>query len=119
MLQRDELVAGLLEPTGRLREPLVVVFASGGRVGQHQRPVARPGVELFGELVASGAKVVLAHAARVHHLGGVGGQPLAAVPPRHHAKLLGLLLGAAVGGRHVQRLALRSLRTAGSGVTTL
>jgi hypothetical protein len=115
MLQCGELVAGLLEPTGRLREALVVVFASGGRVGQQQRPVAWRGVELFGELVASGAEVVLAHAARVHHLGGVGGQPLAAVPPRHHTKLLVLLLGGAVSRRHVQRLPLRVAADGGLG----
>jgi hypothetical protein len=61
-LQRGELVVGLLLPGGRIGEPLFVLFASLGRMGQHQRPVPRRGVEFFGKLVASCAKVVLAAA---------------------------------------------------------
>ncbi len=92
-LEAGDLVAGLLHAAGRLRESLLVLFAFGGRMGDQQRPVARPAVDQGGELVASGAKVVLAHASRVHHLASVGGQPLAAVAARHHAKLVGLILG--------------------------
>jgi hypothetical protein len=102
MLQGGDQVAGLLPASGRLGKPLLVLFALGGRKVELARLVAWAGIEQCGELVAAGAKVVLAHASWVDHLGDVGGKPLAAVPPCHGSQLVGLVLGAAVGGGHVQ-----------------
>src|SRR6266545_4916861 len=115
MLQAGELVSGLLQATGRLGQSLVVLFASGGRLVEPAGLVAWRGGQQLGELVASGAQVVLAHAAQIQRGGGVGGQPLTAVPTCHRGELVGLVGGRAVSGRHVQRLALRVVAAGGLG----
>ncbi len=119
-LQTGDQVAGLLPATGRLRQLLLVLLSPLGRMGEQPRLVAWCGVDHAAEPSEFGTEVVLAHAPRVHGGGGVGGEPLAAVPPRHRGELVGLVLGGAVGGGHVQGVALGvAVAAGGLGVTTL
>src|SRR6266508_2533662 len=107
MLQRGELVVGLLLSGGRIGEPLFVLFAPPGRQVKQAGLVAWRVVDQPVQPVQLGAQVVLAHAPPIQHLGAVRGEPLAAVAACDRGELLGLLLGGAVGRRHVHHLALR------------
>ncbi len=119
VLQAGDQAAGLLHATGRLRESLLALFASGGGMVEQPGLVGWAGVDHAGELVAVGAKVVLAHASQVQPRRGVGGQLLSAVAPCHRGHLLGLLFGvrSAAGTSTCSRS--RSWRMAGSGLMTL
>src|SRR6266498_1717438 len=73
VLQAGDQAAGLLHATGRLRESLLALFASGGGMVEQPGLVGWAGVDHAGELVAVGAKVVLAHASQVQPRRGVCG----------------------------------------------
>ncbi len=79
MLQRGELVVGLLLSGGRIGEPLFVLFAPPGRQVKQAGLVAWRVVDQPVQPVQLGAQVVLAHAPPIQHLGAVRGEPLAAV----------------------------------------
>src|SRR6266508_1868282 len=106
-LQAGDQITCLLPAAGRLHKPMLVLLSLLGRKVQQPRLVARCGVDHAGESGEFGAQIVLTHASPVYGCGGVGGEPLAAVSPCHCGELVGLVLGGAVGGRHVQGLPLR------------